>query len=94
MSWDSADCTDRCESTRLAIPGLVVPNGWVWIEKELRNGELGNGLWPLMPPKSRDVGVLGVDCAESSPGTGGAERRGVRGCIGARGVVGVVASVE
>lgn len=94
ISWDSADRTDRWESPRLAIPGLVVPNGCVWMLKELLNGELGRGLWPLMPPKSRDVGVLGVDCAEFSPGSGGAERRGVGGCMGARGVVGVVASVE
>ncbi len=64
------------------------------MENELLNGELGRGLWPLMPPKSRDVGVLGVDCAKSSPGNEGAERRGVEGCMGARGVVGVVVSVE
>lgn len=45
-----------------------------------------------MPPKSREVGVFGVDCAASSVGGGGAERIGVG--MGARGVVGVVASVE
>ncbi len=56
------------------------------------NGEVGKGRCPLMPPKSREVGVFGVDCAASSVGGGGAERIGVG--MGARGVVGVVASVE
>lgn len=51
---------------------------------------MGKGLWPLIPPKSRDVGVFGADCAASSVGGGGAERIGVS--MGARGVVGVVAS--
>ena len=45
-----------------------------------------------MPPKSLEVGVFGADSAVSSLGGGGAVRMGVG--MRARGVVGVVASVE
>ena len=74
------------------MPGLVVPKGWVWTGKEVVRGEVGRGRCPFMPPKSREVGVFGADCAVSSVGGGGAVRIGVG--TSARGVVGVVASVE
>ena len=56
------------------------------------NGELGNGRCPLTPAKFSDVGVFGADRVESSAGGRGMGREGVG--MGARGVVGVVASVE
>lgn len=46
----------------------------------------------MTPPKLIDVGVFGADCEESSIEGAGAGRAGVD--IGARGVVGVVASLE
>ena len=93
-SRDSVDCIDLCESPRLASPGLVVPNGWVCTETEPENGDVGKGLCPFIPPKSLDVGVLGVDLAGSSVEVGVAVEIGLGIGIRARGVVGVVASLE
>ena len=69
-----------------------MPRGWCCTGKELLNGELGSGRCPLTPPKFSVVGVFGADRVESSAGGRGVGREGLG--IGARGVVGVVASVE
>ena len=69
-----------------------MPKGWFCTGKELLKGELGSGRCPLRPPKFRVVGVFGADRVESSAGGRGAGRLGLD--MGARGVVGVVASVE
>ena len=74
------------------MPGLVVPSGWCCIGNELLKGELGRGRCPFMPPKLNLVGVFGADFVISSAGGAGGGRLDV--VMGARGVVGVVASVE
>ena len=76
----------------MAIPGLVVPKGWCCIGKEFLKGEPGRGRWLVIPLKLNLIGVFGADCVVSSAGGGGRGRLGVG--TGARGVVGVVASVE
>ncbi len=62
--------------------------------KELLKGEEGKGRCPLIPPKLNLVGVFGADLVESPAGGGGAGADRSGAGIGARGVVGVVASVE
>lgn len=59
-------------------------------ENELRNGELGSGLWPVRPPKFALVGVVGADPSKRLEEDSGIPVAGEDS--GALGVVGVVAS--
>lgn len=62
------------------------------MEKELANGEVGKGLWPFMPEKLHRVGVLGAEVCMDCGGGGWDDVAAL--WTGARGVVGVVASLE
>ena len=51
--FDEKDCCD--------CPREMSVSGLCGDENELRNGEVGRGRWPLMPPKLSLVGVFGAD---------------------------------
>lgn len=58
----------------------------------MRKGEVGRGRWPLRPLKDWLVGVVATEVVDDSVVAAGLGRD--EGAMGARGVVGVVASAE
>lgn len=70
----------------IPAPTFFIPVDGCCDEKDLLNGSLGNGLCPSIPTK---LGLVGVAGADSSLGAV-TDREGA--ILGARGVVGVVAS--
>lgn len=55
ISCDPVDCVEWCECSLLKAPGMDCS---ACLVKDGLKGEVGRGLWPLMPPKLSLVGVV------------------------------------
>lgn len=91
-SCESVEGAERCESSRWTVASRFSTFAGCVEANVFWNGDVGKGRCPLTPPKLALVGVVGADWVVSSAGRVASGFKD--GGAGARGVVGVDASMD